>query len=381
MTVPVRKAAVTIVRHASRLMLLLLLAGCATFEPPLKRGANPSFVQPDPLPPERPGVALVLSGGAARGYAHIGVIKVLEAEGLRPDIVVGSSAGSIVGALYASGLSADELERALSELGWGSFNDWVLPGLGFLPGAMGFIKGEKLRRFVLDRVKHDRIEDFPIRFGVVCTDLRVGTIELFNAGEVSLAVLASSAIPGIVNPVEISGRLYGDGQISSPVPVQAARRLGAKRIIAVDVIYPPDDAFLYSAPSVVFQWPRNFSDLYEKVDGLNLHEIDLQLSCGERPDLEKRRGKYRCAASFVFRKFDGAALSKPPGADKLAWLATFDPDAYLMLYLKHGRALAREMKWLGSHRYAVLNLGADSEPSLETKYEMIKQALEFETVS
>ena len=122
-----------------------------------------------------------------------------------------------------------------------------------------------------------------------------------------------------------------------------------------------------------------FSDLYEKVDGLSLHRIALNLSCGELPDLEKREGKYRCAASFVFRKFDGTPLSRPPTADKLAWLASFDPDAHLMLYLKRGRALAREMKWLGSHRYAVLNMGAESELALRDKYQIVKRMLEFET--
>ena len=122
-----------------------------------------------------------------------------------------------------------------------------------------------------------------------------------------------------------------------------------------------------------------FTDLNEKVDGLNLHEIELSLSHGERPFLAPRKGKYRYASSFVFRKFDGSPLMRPPTPSSLAWLAGFDPDAHLMLYLKRGRALEREMKWLGSHRYAVLNAGAASEAELWAKHLAVKRHFQFET--
>ena len=122
-----------------------------------------------------------------------------------------------------------------------------------------------------------------------------------------------------------------------------------------------------------------FSDLYDKVDGLDLHEIELKVSCGEKPNLVPRQGWYRHATSFVFRKFDGAPLMHPPTPEKLAWLAAFDPDAHLMLYMKHGRALAREMKWLGSHRYAVLNMGGKTRAELTQKHETVKRHFEFET--
>ena len=122
-----------------------------------------------------------------------------------------------------------------------------------------------------------------------------------------------------------------------------------------------------------------FSDLYEKVLGLNLHRIELALSAGGNPDLRPRKGKYRYAASFVFRKFDGTPQRHVPTVEKLRWLAEFDPDAHLMLYLKQGRGLAREMKWLGSHRYAVLNMGGRTEEELFDKYETVKRRLEFDT--
>lgn len=236
---------------------LILLGGCATLQlqlqPPLPVDDLPAAVVAQPFPPRTRPVALVLSGGAARGFAHVGVINVLEAHGLKPDVVVGTSAGSIVGALYASGLSAAELDIAVGQLDPSVFTDFVLPGLGFLAGEMGFVRGDKLHRFIDARVKHHRIQDFPMRFAAVATELSSGEPVTFNVGDVGLAVLASSAVPGVISPVKIGGRQYSDGQISSPLPVAAARTLGAKVVIAVDVIYPPEDAFVFNAIGVLFQ--------------------------------------------------------------------------------------------------------------------------------
>jgi NTE family protein len=262
----------------------LLLAGCATFSSQLKNGPDPRFEPPEPLEAIDPGVALVLSGGAARGYAHVGVIRVLEANGLRPSIVVGSSAGSVVGSLYASGLFGVELEKAVAELTRGTFNDWVLPSFGVFPGGLGFVKGDKLHRFIDDRARHHMIERFPIRFAAVATDLRTGESQIFNAGDVGAAVRASSAVPGIIAPAEIAGHLYGDGQISSPVPVAAARKLGARRIIAIDVIYPPEDAFISSAMGVLFQ---AFNISTYRLRRLELAQADVVIS----PELPRTSGQ------------------------------------------------------------------------------------------
>ena len=226
-----------------------LLVSCASAPRPASQGPEPHFIASQ-VPA---GVALVLSGGTARGYAHVGVIKVLEAHGLRPDMVVGTSAGSIVGALYASGLNAAELEAAIAELGRGQFGDFELPGLGILPGSLGVVRGDRLHRFIDDRARHHRIEDFPLRFAAVATDLATGEPQIFNAGDVGAAGRASSAMPGIMTPAEIGGRLYADGQLSSPVPVDAARRLGARVVIAVDVVYPPQDASPRTALGVILQ--------------------------------------------------------------------------------------------------------------------------------
>lgn len=238
---------------AAALAVSVATGGCATFRSPPPEGPDPRAIAPAPFPPDSARVALVLSGGAARGFAHVGVIKVLEAHGLRPDLVVGSSAGSLIGALYASGLSATELEQAISRMDRSVFQELALPGLGLIPGSLGILRGDGLHRFVDGEARRHRIEDFPIRFAAVATDLNSGRPAVFNAGDVGRAVSASGAVPGLIAPVEIGGRIYGDGQLSSPVPVEAARGLGARTVIAVDVVYPPDDARLTSSMRVVFQ--------------------------------------------------------------------------------------------------------------------------------
>ena len=236
---------------AFAMMTAATLAACFTAPPPVNEEMEPFFQPLAPLPGA--GVALVLSGGSARGFAHAGVLKALEANGLRPDLIVGSSAGSVVGVLYASGLNAAELESALGRLDASVFSEIAMPGLPFLPSPLGIVRSEGLRRFIDREARAHRMEDFPIRFAAVATDLLTGQPQIFNAGDAGRAVSASSAVPGIITPLLIRGRLYGDGQLSSPLPVAAARALGARIVIAVDVVYPPDHAHLTSAMGVLFQ--------------------------------------------------------------------------------------------------------------------------------
>lgn len=246
--------------------------GCATFVPPARIESEPAAIPVAVFAAGSARLALVLSGGAARGFAHIGVLKVLEEHGIKSDLIVGSSAGSIVGALYASGRSAGEVDAALSEMTMGVFADLVVPTLGFWPGELGIVKGERLRLFVRDRLLHERIEDFPIAFAAVATDLQSGSAHAFNRGDASLAVRASSAVPGILTPVAIRGRRYGDGQIASPLPARVARSLGARVVVAVDVIYPPRDTLLSSVPGVVFQ---AFTISMNRLKEYELQEADV----------------------------------------------------------------------------------------------------------
>lgn len=233
-----------------------LLGGCAT-QPAtaLSEAAHPKAGPMRPFDPSQLNVALVLSGGAVRGFAHIGVLQALDELGLAPDLIVGTSAGSLVGAGYAAGLNAGQIELAMRSLNWSVMSDWVLPQLGqpFLKGELGLVRGERLQRFADELVRHRSIDALPRRLAIVATDLQSGVPVVFTTGNVGLAVRASSAIPGVFVPPVINGRRYIDGQVSSPLPVMAARALGADVVIAVDVTYPPEDAIITTTPDVVFQ--------------------------------------------------------------------------------------------------------------------------------
>ena len=201
------------------------------------------------------GVALVLGGGGCRGYGHIGVLRALQANGLRPDLVVGSSVGSLVGALYAAGLRVEEIERYGQRMSANLLRDWVFPKLGLFGG-------DGIRRFVRQRVGGRSIESLPTRFAAVATDLRSGALVVLDRGDLGLAVQASSSAPGLLEPVRIGSRLLVDGNLAAPVPVDAARRLGAKRVVAVDVTFPPEQADLGDPFDALYQ---GFSILTRKL--------------------------------------------------------------------------------------------------------------------
>jgi len=200
-------------------------------------------------------VALVLGGGGCRGYGHIGVIRVLEANGLKPDLVVGSSAGSLVGALYASGLSSADLEQYGRRVSQNMLRAWIFPKLGLFGG-------ENIARFVRDRARVRDIESLPMRFAAVATDLRSGKLVILDRGDLGAAVQASSSAPGLFEPVRIGGRTLVDGNLAAPVPVDAARRMGARRVIAVDVTFPPEQADLDDPFDALYQ---GFSILTRKL--------------------------------------------------------------------------------------------------------------------
>ena len=202
------------------------------------RAAHAVHDMANPLPQARPArVALVLSGGGCRGHAHIGLIRALENSGLKPDLVVGSSAGSLVGALYAAGIGANEMERYGQGVSPNLLRDWVFPKLGIFGG-------NRIRRFVADHVGPAKIESLPLRFAAVATDLTSGALVVLDRGDLGLAVQASCSIPGLLEPVRIGERLLVDGNLSAPLPVVAARRLGARRVIAADLIFAPTQASL-----------------------------------------------------------------------------------------------------------------------------------------
>jgi NTE family protein len=210
-----------------------LLSGCATQEP-------------KPVPPAPVKIGLALGGGAARGFAHVGVIKALEAQGIVPDIIVGTSAGAVVGSLYASGLSGFDLQNTALDMTEKQVVGWAWPNRGWMDG-------EVLQNFINKAVGNRPLEALPRKVAVVAVDLKSGEPVLFGSGNTGMAVRASAAVPGVFQPVTISGREYVDGGVVSPVPVRYARQLGASFVIAVDIAQRPQDGATDSTLNVLLQ--------------------------------------------------------------------------------------------------------------------------------
>jgi len=226
-----------------------MLTGCSTTAPSISAPTLPIVTpQPKPLRPIK--IGLALGGGAARGFAHIGVIKVLELQGIMPDIVVGTSAGSLVGALYAAGNNGYALHKLALDMDEAAISDWSVP---LFAKASGVLKGEALQNYVNRTVNHVPLEKLKIRFGAVATDLNSGAPILFQQGDTGLAVRASSAVPSVFQPVKIGDRRYVDGGLVSPVPVHFAREMGADFVIAVDISSQPDVQTASSSLDVLLQ--------------------------------------------------------------------------------------------------------------------------------
>ncbi len=240
----------------------LSLAGCATS--PVATNAPLPGSQPAPRLTS-PKIALVLGGGAVRGFAHIGVIKTLEAHGIVPDMVVGTSAGSVVGALYAGGHGGFELQKIAFQLEQESVGDWVLPD-------RGFVKGEMLQNFINKSLQNRPIERLSKPFAAVATELQTGEMAVFRRGNTGMAVRASSSIPGVFQPVNIGGREYVDGGLVSPVPVRAARGMGADVVIAVDISGKPKNAKLNDTIDIFLQ---AFSIMGQTIGRYELAEADV----------------------------------------------------------------------------------------------------------
>ena len=212
-------------------------------------------------------IGLVLGGGAARGFAHIGVIQVLEEAGIRPNLVVGTSAGSLVAAFYASGKSGAQLQKVAETMEEATFADWTLPIF-----SRGMLRGEALSRYVSTQVNGRLIESMPMPLGIVATDLHSGQGVLFQRGDTATAVRASSAVPALFQPVQIAGRDYVDGGLVSPVPVRYARQMGADIIIAVDISSAPESNAASDTLQILMQ---TFSIMSKSINNFELREADV----------------------------------------------------------------------------------------------------------
>ncbi|MFM2331924.1 MAG: hypothetical protein RIQ74_747 [Pseudomonadota bacterium] len=217
---------------------MVVFAGCQTtshLSPVVEDAQVQAIVQPFAeikQQQKRPVVALVLGSGGARGYAHIGVLEVLEQQGIRPDFIVGTSAGSIVGSIYASGKSAAEMREIALKLKANDVRELNV-------SLKGFLDGKKVEDYVNEQVHNMPLQKMKIPMYVVATELKDGTKTVFNHGNTGQAVRASASIPSMFVPTKIRNIEYVDGGLVSPVPVEVARDLGADIVIAVDILAQP----------------------------------------------------------------------------------------------------------------------------------------------
>jgi NTE family protein len=218
-----------------------------------------------PKPP--PKIGLALGGGAARGFAHVGVIQVLEEAGIKPSLVVGTSAGSLVAALYASGRNGGQLQAVALNMDEAAFADWTLPIF-----SRGVLRGEALGRYVNTQVNHKLIENMVLPLGIVATDLQSGQGVLFRRGDTGTAVRASSAVPAVFLPVRIGTHEYVDGGLVSPVPVRYAREMGADFVIAVDISSAPEGNPSSDPLQILLQ---TFAIMGKSINTFELKDADL----------------------------------------------------------------------------------------------------------
>ena len=250
-----------------------LLAACTTTAPvptpstPPGGAATTPTLPPVAVPKRPPKIGLALGGGAVRGFAHVGVIAALEEAGIKPDMVVGTSAGSLVAAIYATGKTAAQLQQAALAMEEADITDWTLPFFG-----RGMLRGDALARYINLQVNNKLIESMVIPLGIVATDLRTGQGALFQRGDTGMAVRASSAVPSVFNPVKIGAAEYVDGGLVSPVPVRFARQMGAEVIIAVDISSAPEGNASDSQLAILLQ---TFAIMGKSINSYELKDAEL----------------------------------------------------------------------------------------------------------
>jgi len=233
-----------------------------------------TFYQYKQLSKKKPVIALVLGSGGARGYAHIGVIEVLEQHGIKPDFIVGTSAGSIVGSIYASGKSPEQLRQIALNMKVGDVRDFKI-------GMKGFFDGQKVEDYVNKQIDQMPLEKMKIPMYVVATELQNGEKTIFNYGNTGQAVRASVSIPSMFIPTKIKGKEYVDGGLVSPVPVNIAKELGADIVIAVDILAQPVNT---ETTNVWGLFNQNINIMQNRLAAEELKNADIVI----QPDLREK---------------------------------------------------------------------------------------------
>ena len=240
------------------IIVMLTISSCA----PQREIQLPTRIEPPTKPAK---IALVLGAGSSKGFAHIGVLKILESNKIPIHMIVGTSVGSVIGCLYAYGYDAFQLQKLSFSIEKGDIVDLILP-------ENGFIKGEKLEEWVNKTLKNTLIEELKIPFYAVATDIQSGQEVAFGSGNAGMAVRASSSIPGVFRPVRIGDRMYVDGGVVSPVAVDVAKRFGADIVIAVDISAGVERVYPQNTIETILQ---SFNVMYEKLASLQLTKADV----------------------------------------------------------------------------------------------------------
>ncbi|KVE33877.1 esterase [Burkholderia sp. TSV86] len=254
------------------------LAACTPFgtKPTASGAVTPPTNQPQPRPVR---IGIALGGGAARGFAHVGVLKALEARGIAIEIVAGTSAGSVVGALYASGMNALAINKLALAMDEASISDWAVPFR-----SRGLLQGMALQNFINRTLNNRPIEKMAKPLGIVATDLKSGQPLLFQRGNTGLAVRASCSVPSVFEPVRIGDHEYVDGGLVSPVPASFTRRMGADFVIAVDISARPEGAATQNPIEMLLQ---TFTIMGQTI---KTYELDKYADVVIRPNLAAMGG-------------------------------------------------------------------------------------------
>ncbi|MDO9307766.1 MAG: patatin-like phospholipase family protein [Deltaproteobacteria bacterium] len=232
----------------------LLFCGCATTAPKTQITSGPQAK-----------IALVLGAGAAKGFAHIGVLKILESSKIPLHMIVGTSVGSFVGSLYAYGYDAYALQKIAMTLQKSDVAELTIPDNGFL-------KGERLRDYVNTKVHSATLDKLKIPMYVVATDIKTGNSVVFNSGNTGMAVQASCSIPGVFQPARFSGASYVDGGVVNPLAVDVARRFGADIVIAVDISSGIDAVVPATTMETIM---KSIQIMYSKMSLIPLSQADV----------------------------------------------------------------------------------------------------------
>lgn len=235
---------------------------------------------------ERPKIGLALGSGAARGLAHLGVLRVLEEEGIPIDMIAGTSAGSIIGGAYAAGMPVEDCMEVLASISWGQLVRPTFPVRSLVHNApiIGFIEKHVGKRL---------IEDLPIPFGAVASDVSTGEAHIMRTGSLAHAICASTAVPAIMRPVNYQGKRLADGAIVHPVPAALVRSMGADIVIAVNVC--PESFAKGAARHLIDSLMNTIDIMSAKLVQEELQLADVVL----RPELGFNQISFKDAANFV----------------------------------------------------------------------------------